>query len=120
MSNRGDRGNERSVGALAFDLQGLSGALQGEPPMRVAAYPDPIYASDLPDLVGRAERGELAVTDEHVFEQQIARAAFLLLSHPTTLPTTARALGRALAAGHLTIWAANPSTQALISDLGWA
>jgi hypothetical protein len=108
------------AGVLTFDVKGLSEVLRGEPPIRVASYPYPIYAQDLPDLVSRAERGDLEVTDVEAFEQDVANAAFELLRRPRVADALARSLGTVLANDHLRIWMVDPSIEGLVHQMGWS
>lgn len=108
------------AGVLSFDLEGLAGVLRAEPPIRVASYPYPIYAQNLPDLFSRAERGDLHVSDVEAFEEDVAHAAFDLLRRPTAALATVRALGDALATDHLRIWTVDQGLEGLITQMGWS
>jgi hypothetical protein len=105
-------------GVIALDSQAVAYALQGQPPLRIPAYPEPITSRNVADVTENLQY-LLPTASQNALPGQLIGAAFGALTNPRDVVAMARNLATALTENRVQLWSSDSNQEALLAKLGW-
>jgi hypothetical protein len=107
-------------GVVAIDPVGMAGLLDLTGPVRVAAWPTPITAANVVEVLDFSSYQQLSAAALQDFQGDVVRAIVDALTSGSLPPPSrlASALAPAVAGGHLRLWSNDPAAERLITRIG--
>ncbi len=105
-------------GVIALDPFAVAALLQGVQPIKVGAYPDPISARNVVQVVEH-DQFNLPRAQQNVLPGELIHRAFTFLLQSKDVVGTVHHLGAALADKRVQMWSSDARQQAFLEQLGW-
>ncbi|HEX9312643.1 MAG TPA: DUF4012 domain-containing protein [Actinomycetota bacterium] len=110
---------ERIDGVIALDPFAVEALMEGNPPVKVEAYPDPIGSKNVVGVVEH-DQFQLPPKQQNALPSELIHRTFTrLLSGEASFVKMVQAIGASLSDRRLQMWTDRPSEQAFLAKLGW-